>query len=69
MLNALLLLELARADEQVRRGQETSNHVQPRRRGSISAHEETIGAGRFMSMDRTLSPFARRTKDGLDATR
>jgi hypothetical protein len=69
MLNALLLHELARADEQVRRGRETSNHGQPRQRASMEPHEATIGAGMHMSLDRALFPFARRTSDGRDASR
>jgi hypothetical protein len=69
MLNALLLLELARADEQVRRGRATETHVRPHQRASMAAHEARVGAGWVMRIDRALTRLARRTTDGLDVSR
>ena len=69
MLNGLLLLELARADEQVRRAQETENHVRPHQRASMAAHDASVGAGWEMRIDRALTRLARRTTDGLDVSR
>ncbi len=67
MLNALLLHELAHAEEQERRGTESADRFQPSQRGSMGARDATIDISGRMSIGRPS--FARRTTDGLDASR